>query len=71
MKQFFTNQAKKAGGAAFGCGYGGYRLFKLKQKISFTSPGEETHFTETDAKIVEKLIKRIDKKSDPENGEKQ
>src|SRR5690606_20453198 len=36
-----------AGGAA-GLGYGGYRLYKLEQKISNTPEGEEAQFTETE-----------------------
>jgi len=30
-----------AGGAALGCGYGGYRLLKLKRKLNETPQGEE------------------------------
>ena len=48
-----------AGGAALGCGYGGYRLFKLKRKLNKTPDGEEAQFTETEAKIIEKIIKRL------------
>lgn len=55
-----------AGGAAVGCaaglGYGGYRLYKLKQKISNTPEGEEAQFTETEANIVEKILRRFGKK---------
>lgn len=53
-----------AGGAA-GLGYGGYRMFKLKQKIQKTTEGHEAQFTETEAKIVEKLIKRLGKDNNP------
>ena len=35
-----------AASAATGLGYGGYRLYKLKNKISNTAEGEETRFTE-------------------------
>jgi hypothetical protein len=56
-----------ASGGAIGCGYGGYRLFKLKQKIRQTAAGEESQFTETEAKIVEKIIKRLGKKKDPDS----
>jgi hypothetical protein len=54
---------------ASGLGYGSYRLLKLKQKIGSTANSEEAHFTKTDAKIVEKIIKRLDfkqKDGDPE-----
>jgi len=53
-----------AGGAALGLGYGGYRLFKLRQKLSTASQGEEAVFSEVDAKIIERVIKRLGKKSD-------
>lgn len=49
------------GGAAIGCGYGSYRLLRLRNKISATPPGQEAQFTETEAKIVENLIKRLGK----------
>jgi hypothetical protein len=51
-----------AGGAALSCGYGGYRLFKLKRKLTDTPTGEEAQFTKTEANIVEKIIKRLAKK---------
>lgn len=50
------------GGAALGCGYGVYRLLKLKRKLNKTPEGEEAQFTDTEAKIVEKIIKRLAKK---------
>ena len=50
-----------AGGAA-GLAYGGYRLHKLKQKIATTTDGEEAQFTDAEAKIVEKIIKRVGKR---------
>lgn len=49
-------------GGAAGLGYGGYRLYKLKQKISNTPEGEEAQFTETEANIVEKILNRFGKK---------
>jgi hypothetical protein len=54
-----------AGGAALGCGYGGYRLLKLKRKLNGTPEGEDAQFTETEAKIIEKIIKRLAKKKKP------
>ena len=54
-----------AGGAA-GLGYGGYRLYKLKQKITNTPEGEEAQFTETEANIIEKIIKRLNKRGNPD-----
>jgi len=55
------------GGAALGCGYGGYRLLKLKRKLNGTPEGGEAQFTETEAKIVEKIIKRLAKKNEPDH----
>lgn len=51
-----------ASGAA-GLGYGGYQVFKLKQKIQKTAEGQEAQFTETEAKMIEKIIKRLGKKN--------
>jgi hypothetical protein len=48
-------------GGAAGLGYGGYRMFKLKQKIQKTTDGQEAKFTETEAKIIENIIKRLGK----------
>lgn len=53
-----------AGGAA-SLGYGGYRLYKIKQKISNTPKGEEAKFTETEANMVEKIVMRLSKKENP------
>jgi len=50
-------------GGAAGLGYGGYRLFKLKQKIQITAAGQEAQFTGAEAKIIEKIIKRLSKKN--------
>jgi hypothetical protein len=55
------------GSAAIGCGYGGYRLWKLKQKIISTPQGQEAVFSETEAKIVEKIILRLAKKDNPDS----
>lgn len=55
------------GGAALGCGYGGYRLLKLKRKLNDTPQGEEAQFSETEAKIIERIIKRLAKKDKPDN----
>jgi hypothetical protein len=52
-------------GGAAGLGYGGYRLFKLKQKIASTADSEEAQFTETEAKIVERVIKSLANKEKP------
>ena len=56
-----------AGGLAVGgaatIGYGGYRLIKLKRKISGTKKGEEAQFTEKEAKLIERIIRRLGKKA--------
>jgi len=52
-------------GGAAGLGYGGYRLFRLKQKIGSTPQGGEAQFTETEAKIVENVIRRLVRKEGP------
>jgi hypothetical protein len=43
------------GGAAV-AGYGGYRFIKLKRKINCTEEGHEAQFTETEAKIIERIL---------------
>ena len=54
------------GGAALGCGYGSYRLLMLRKKINATPVGQEAQFTETEAKIIENLVKRLGKKDSPD-----
>lgn len=54
-----------AGGATIGCGYGSYRLLKLKRKLNETPQGEEAQFSKTEAKIIEKIIKKLAKKEKP------
>ncbi len=56
-----------AGAAAIGCGYVGYRLYKLKRKLSSTSEGAEAQFTETEARLIEQVIRRLAKKGKSEN----
>jgi len=54
------------GGAALGCGYGSYRLLRLRQKIKATPLGQEAQFTEIEAKVVENLVKRLASKDNPD-----
>jgi hypothetical protein len=54
-------------GGAAGLGYGGYRLFKLRQKIRGTGNGEEARFTEPEAKMIENIIKRLGRKESRNN----
>lgn len=52
-----------AGGFLVGCGYGSYRIIKLKQKLGTTIEGEEAHFSDSEAKIIEVILKKISKKN--------
>lgn len=51
------------GGLAVGAGYLSYVLLKLRKKLRAGSNGKEVQFTETEAKIIEALIRRTAKKS--------
>jgi hypothetical protein len=50
-------------GAVLLLGYGIYRFIKLKRKVAKTTVGEEAQFTDNEARIVERIIKRLAKKS--------
>jgi len=58
-----------AAGTAIGCGYGGYRLLMLKRKLNETPEGVEAMFTETEAKMIENVIKRLGKKDGHDNND--
>ena len=53
------------GGAALtgtcALGYGAYRLYKLQRKTRLSTPDGEVVFTEEEAQLVEKLIRRFGK----------
>lgn len=49
------------GGVVLGLGYGMYHLTQLRRKATTTPAGAEAQFTETEAKLVERLIKRVAK----------
>lgn len=51
------------GGAAAGSGYLSYLLLKLRKKLRAANEGAEVQFTETEAKIIEAIIRRSAKKS--------
>lgn len=51
------------GGAAVGAGYLSYLLLKLRSKLRAATNGKEVQFTETEAKIIEAIIRRSTKKS--------
>lgn len=44
-------------GAGVGISYGAYRHYALRRKLQATPTGEEAHFTEKEAKIVERLVR--------------
>ena len=50
------------GVAVLGLGYSVYRLYNLKRKVDSVPEGEEAQFTETEAKTVQRIIKRLAKK---------
>lgn len=52
------------GGAAVGAGYLSYLLLKLRKKLRAAKEGVEVQFTETEARIIEAIIRRSAKKSD-------
>ncbi len=52
------------GGAAVGAGYLSFLLLKLRSKLRSARNGQEVQFTETEAKIIEAIIRRSAKKSD-------
>lgn len=50
------------GGLALGTGYLSYVLLKLRKKLRSPGNGQEVHFTELEAKIIEGVIRRFTKK---------
>ena len=48
-----------AGGAVLITGYYGYRLLKLRSKANAVRRGQEAHFTESEARLVEGVIKLL------------
>ena len=55
-----------AGGAAIGCSYGGYCMYKLNRKLNNTPAGTEAVFSEREASIIEKIIRMLGKRSGSE-----
>jgi hypothetical protein len=51
------------GGAAAGAGYLSYLLLRLRKKLRDLKKGEEVQFTDTEAKIIEAIIRRSAKKT--------
>lgn len=52
-----------AAGAGAGVSYGAYRYYRLRKKLLATPEGEEAHFTEREAKVIEWLLRRFAKKA--------
>jgi len=50
------------GGATAGIGYGAYKYYQLRKKLSATPDGEEAHFTEAEARAIEKLVRQAAKR---------
>jgi hypothetical protein len=48
-------------GTGAGFSYGAFRFYKLRRKLVATPEGEEAHFTENEAKVIEWLIRRFAK----------
>jgi len=48
-------------GAGVGVSYGAFRYYTLRKKLVATPAGEEAHFTEKEAKVIEWLIRRFAK----------
>lgn len=50
-------------GAGVGVSYGAFRYYRLRKKLQATAEGEEAQFTETEAKVIEWLLRRFAKKA--------
>ena len=55
------------GGAAAGIGYGAFRFLQLRRKLGNTLEGQEAQFTDAEAKIIERMLKKAAK--DPSKAE--
>lgn len=51
-----------AGSAVIGCGYVGYRFMKLQRKLNAVGEGEEVLFSEKEARLIEQIVRRLEKK---------
>lgn len=54
-------------GAGAGISYGAFRFYALRKKLAATPEGAEAHFTETEAKVIEWLLRRFAKKPKPDD----
>ncbi len=50
-------------GAGAGISYGAYRYYALRKKLIATPEGEEAQFTESEAKVIEWLLRKLSKES--------
>lgn len=50
-------------GAGVGVSYGAFRYYRLRKKLQATPEGVETQFTETEAKVIEWLLRRFANKA--------
>lgn len=48
--------------AGAGVTYGAYRYYKLRRKLAVTIDATEAQFTESEAKVIEWLLRRVAKK---------
>ena len=51
--------------AGAGISYGAFRYYTLRRKLVATPAGEEAHFTEKEAKVIEWLLRRFAKHGKP------
>jgi len=54
-------------GAGAGLSYGAFRYYTLRKKLLATPAGEEAHFTEKEARVIEWLVRRFAKNVKPGN----
>jgi uncharacterized membrane protein len=54
------------GSAALGGGYLAYYLIRLRRKVTSATEGEEVHFSEKEAKVIEALVRLLAKRKPSE-----
>ena len=53
------------GGATAGLGFGAYKYYQLRKKLTATPVGHEAYFTKTEAKTIERLLRLAAKREKP------
>jgi hypothetical protein len=53
------------GSAAVGMGYGAFKYYRLRKKLTSTPEGQEAQFTEGEAKVIEKYLRLAAKRQKP------